>query len=229
MFSIVTGGADTTGVAQSAGVQSNMRDPVLVDLLGYWERLRAGRVAPLRSELDPREFAEALDHTFILELTQLGDVRFRLSGMFLNTLMGMDLRGMPARSMIALDSRDDFDRIVGDMLSEPKIVELRLSGPASHAGQATARMLLLPMVNDEGELTRVLGCMTMQGARSDPPMRLSVHDVATTRIVGAEESAVPEMRLPGLAERAEPFSGAAGTPERLAAEKPYLRLVRDND
>lgn len=225
MFSIVTGGADTQGLNTRARDRSNMRDPVLVELLSYWERLRAGRVAPPRSELDPREILSALDHTFILDLTRMGDVRFRLSGMFLNTLMGMDLRGMPARSVIALDSRDQFDDILDDLLCEPKIVELRLAGRVGTPGQATGRMLLLPMVNDAGELTRVLGCLTVDGPRGEPPMRLSVEEVVTTRIVGAEIPVDPEPRQAGFAESAAPFEG----PRRLSSEKPYLRLVRDED
>ncbi len=47
--------------------EQSMQDPVILYLLNYWERLRAGRIAPMRSELDPREIRDALDHTFILD------------------------------------------------------------------------------------------------------------------------------------------------------------------
>lgn len=37
-----------------------IKNPVLVEILEYWERLRDGRNAPLRSEVDPRQIENAL-------------------------------------------------------------------------------------------------------------------------------------------------------------------------
>ncbi|NQW14520.1 MAG: PAS domain-containing protein, partial [Rhodobacter sp.] len=57
-----------------------MKNPVLVEILEYWERLRDGRNAPLRSEVDPRQIENALEHAFILERVQADHVRFRIAG-----------------------------------------------------------------------------------------------------------------------------------------------------
>lgn len=213
-----------------------MQDPVLVDLLSYWERLRAGRVAPSRSEIDPREITSALEHTFILEYRSIGDIRFRLAGMQLNDLLGMDLRGMPARSLIALEDRNDFEDILVDLLAEPKIVELRLEN-VTDDGRSTARMLLLPMQNDRGEIARILGCMTVSGAALAPPQRFRVAGKADTRIVTGPEAARPvpldATPVAGFAEAAVPFrpkgAGKPAMTRRLSTEKPYLRLVREDD
>ncbi|MEM6618825.1 MAG: PAS domain-containing protein [Pseudomonadota bacterium] len=223
-------------VCSATGKGGFMQDPILVDLLGYWERLRAGRVAPVRSDLDPREIKAALENTFILEMKAPGNLRFRLAGLKLCDLMGMDLRGMPARSLIAVDDRTRFDAVLDDMLAEPKIVELRLAH-RDGAARSDARMLLLPMQNDHGEICRVLGCMVVTGAPVSPPQRFALKAVETTRIIAGEESHTvhprPQVHA-GLAESAAAFTrphnaGRQGHSRRLSAEKPYLRLVRNDD
>ena len=81
--------------------------PVIKEVEAYWEGLRAGRLVPLRSEIDPREIRGALEHTFILEHTKLNEIRFRLAGNKLGDLLGMELRGMPAYALIAPECREN--------------------------------------------------------------------------------------------------------------------------
>lgn len=220
------------GEGETAGTERRraafMQDPVLVRVLDYWERLRDGRLAPPRAELDPREIADALDHTFILELTRADDIRFRLSGMALNGLMGMDLRSMPGRALFGLGSRAAFEEVVRDLLAEPKVVELRLraaEGEAGGTGAVRGRMLLLPMLNDRGEMTRVLGCLRTEGRILAHPQRFEIVEVATTRIVAESRAARP--RPAGLGEAPAPFDRGGRERRRHASERPYLRLVRN--
>lgn len=217
-----------------------MQDPIIVDLLSYWESLRAGRVAPLRSEIDPREITGSLENTFVLEYNNSLDVRFRLAGIKLCELMGMELRGMPARALIELGHRDELSRIVDDMIKDPKIVELQLCSNANK-GSLRARMLLLPMQDQKGQIARILGCMTTQGPSMQHPQRFEIEAVKTTRIVGVMDTTEPQPAA-GFAEEDTAFEGPtafvkpempkrkAGQPktERLVAGKPYLRLVKDD-
>lgn len=221
------------------GKERFMQDPILVDLLSYWESLRAGRVAPMRSELDPREITGALEHTFVLEYNNSQDVRFRLAGQKLCDIMGMELRGMPARALIELGHRDQFSSIIDDLIDNPKIVELQLCWNESKGG-LKARMLLLPMQDQSGDIARILGCLTKQGPNMQLPQRFEIIEVKTTRIVGVMNTTEPKP-IAGFAEKAETFQGkttftnakrpsiAAGKAktERLSAGKPYLRLVKD--
>lgn len=216
-----------------------MQDPVIVSLLDYWESLRAGRIAPTRSEIDPREITNALEHTFVLEYNNAQDVRFRLAGMNLCELMGMELRGMPARALIALDHRDEMARTIDNLVQDPKIIELQLASEQNN-GKPTARMLLLPMQDQSGNITRILGCMTTQGPNMQHPQRFGIKDVKTTRIVGVMRNAEEEQNA-GFSEHSAAFQGPSeftkpemptksGSPrksERLIAGKPYLRLVKD--
>jgi len=74
----------------------------------YWERLRAGRVAPYRSELDPRQFDAVLENVFILEQLNPQQLRVRLAGLRLCELMGLEVRGMPPEAMIEASDRAMF-------------------------------------------------------------------------------------------------------------------------
>ena len=217
-----------------------MQDPIIVDLLSYWESLRAGRVAPMRSEIDPREITGSLENTFVLEYNNSLDVRFRLAGIKLCELMGMELRGMPARALIELGHRDELSRIIDDMITDPKIVELQLCSNINK-GSLRARMLLLPMKDQKGQIARILGCMTTQGPSMKHPQRFEIEAVKTTRIVGVMDTTEPQPAA-GFEEDAEPFMGpttftkpempdrtnSKRKTERLVAGKPYLRLVKDD-
>ena len=71
-----------------------MKQDALHNLRTYWEKLRAGRVAPYRAELDPRAFEDVLENMFILEQLNPSQIRVRLAGMSLCEMMGMEVRGL---------------------------------------------------------------------------------------------------------------------------------------
>ena len=76
------------------------RFAMLAEVRGYWEGLRKGSDLPRRDEIDPRGIVGALENTFLLERVAPGVARFRLAGMQLHDLMGMDVRGMPLTALI---------------------------------------------------------------------------------------------------------------------------------
>lgn len=223
--------------------EGQMQDPVLLDLLNYWERLRGGRIAPLRSEIDPREFRGALEYTFILELTKLNQIRFRLAGSKLCDLLGMELRGMPAYALIASDSRDYFTDILTELLADPKVIHLQLTSQPEGFGEQTAQMLLLPMRNDAGQINRILGCVSSIDARIKPPSRFTISGKKTTRIVSSQPVMHDHVSA-GFAERTQQFTPRTkptGKPvlhgldggrkldrSRMPRTRPYLRLVTDD-
>jgi len=226
--------------------ERHMQDPVLIDLLNYWEQLRAVHIAPLRSEIDPREIRGALDYTFILEQTKLGEVRFRLAGNKLGDLLGMELRGMPAYALIAPDSRGKFTEILTEILNDPKIIHLKLTSEPQGFKPNDAQMLLLPMRNDAGQINRVLGCVSSLDARLKPPCRFTITSTKITRIISSQTS-LHNHRSAGLAEEQQEFrpratpskptefpalrgleGGSTLDRSRMRKTKPYLWLVTDD-
>jgi hypothetical protein len=207
-------------------------DPTLKDLLGYWERLRAGREVPYRSEIDPRQFEGALDHMFILEHLGEGNIRFRVAGLALCEMMGMELRGMSLRALMRVEDRAALDAALGQMLGGPAVAHLRLDAHAPSGGVREAAMLLMPLRSDLGDISRVMGCLRIRGSRADAaaPLRFAIR-AAEIEPVAVRSTVSPV--IPGLAEapaRFEPAGPAlraieGGARRRGGKRANHLRLV----
>lgn len=194
-----------------------MNDLMLTSLKSYWERLRAGRIAPYRAEIDPRQFESALENMFILEKVSADNLRIRLAGMKVCEMMGMEVRGMQPGYLIDEGDRPRFDRLINVVMTEPAVVELKLEA-RNRAGTYRATMLLMPLRSDFGDINRVLGCTSGEGDLYAPPLAFTIQDVAVTPI---EPSQTGETRraLPGFAEDQQTFAAPAA---------PKLRAIDGN-
>lgn len=211
-------------VTELARYQRSMRHPVLTDLLDHWETLRAGRIAPHRAEIDPRRIENVLEHAFILEMVENGAPRFRIAGMHLCDLMGMEVRAMPAASLFASADRDRFNDILERIVTTPEMVELDLL-PAIHSG-GSAEMLLLPVRNDKGEITRILGALVATDVHPERPQRFTIKAVQTKRIIARVFDQADE-KVAGFAEPASAYQPDLQAPAR--PQRPHLRLVKSDD
>lgn len=160
-----------------------MTQPVLTQIRAYWEELRAGRLMPLRSEVDPREMSPFLETCFVLERVSSGDVRFRLAGMAINELMAMEVRGMPLRALIAPVDRPMFSAKLAAVFVTPEIQEYRLESDQPHAPELSAVLLVMPLKDENGEVNRAIGCMTTKGTLGIAPRRFRVKELKRTSLL----------------------------------------------
>jgi len=211
-----------------------MNDVMLTSLKSYWERLRAGRVAPYRAEIDPRQFETALENMFIIEKLGPDNMRIRLAGMKICEMMGMEVRGMQPGFLIHEADRERFDRMLGVVMGEPSVVELRLAAE-NRAGTYRATMLLMPLRSDFGEINRVLGCTSGESDVYAPPLAFNIIDVAVSPIE-QNQSADVRSPLPGFAEDQAPFAappapklrsidGNPNAPSKSREGGPKLRII----
>ena len=70
-----------------------MQQRTLQTLYGYWNEVRAGRLAPQRLEIEPSRIAGILSETFMLERIDAGSYQYRLAGTRLCEMFGSELRG----------------------------------------------------------------------------------------------------------------------------------------
>lgn len=199
----------------------------MLDLVeGCWQRLRRDGQIPARSDLDPREIEDALSHAFIAERVAPGHARLRIAGTHLSDLMGMEVRGMPFSALFEPDSRALLKARLEDVFARPAILRLDLRAPAGfRRGALAGRAVLLPMRNDMGDVTRLLGCLDCAGPVGRTPRRLLIEgakveplDIPGTpasRDEAAPEASRPVQQPAGLAEDAAPF-GPAPAPDRIA-------------
>ena len=192
---------------------------VVEDVRRYWDALRGERLVPRRSEIDPRGIEGALDVAFIVERIAPGIARFRLAGSALVDLMGAEVRGMPLSVMFAHEGRRELAEAVEGVFSGPETARLTLSGERGLARPTlTAKMILLPLKSDLGDVTRALGCLAFDGEIGRAPRRLVVHDIERSDLLQARALPRQGPRPAAEATRLRPVDGA-----------PHLRVVEPAD
>ena len=77
----------------------NMKQDGSIALFHYWNRLRDGRAAPKRTEIEPADIKSLLADTFILEKDTRGEAVFRLAGTRLCAIYGRELKGFSFSSL----------------------------------------------------------------------------------------------------------------------------------
>lgn len=191
-----------------------MKDCITQEVLSYWESLRQGRLVPKRSEIDPRKLPRALNYTFILEARTPDNIRLRLTGSKLCDCMGMEMRGMPAYAMFEHGERNKFNEALQSALAHPEILDLQLA--------PTARMVLLPMADEDNTVSRILGCISVDANHPSFPARFRILSTTRTRIIAAKP-----ITAKLVAKMAEDQKIFAPKPKKAASGKPpFLRIVK---
>ncbi len=200
----------------------------LNEMQSHWAQLQAGRLVPLRSEIDPRAIAGTLETGFIVERTQPGMVRFRLAGLALCDLMGMEVRGMPLRSFIAPAVRADFSAQLEKVFDGPEVHEYSLISENSTTAPLMARMLILPLKSDTGDIDRAIGCIVTEGVVGLSPRRFRVLETTVTSLVtGKTTITAAQKHLEAFSESQSPFHARPVMP-KTDDGRPILRIVNND-
>ena len=212
-----------------------MNTHALVKLKSYWDTLRDGRIAPYRAELDPRRFDDVLAHMFILEQLSPNQVRVRLGGQDLCEMMGMEVRGMPPEAFVDAPHRADFQRHLTTVLAGPAVCELDLGAVDARGRPMEARMLLLPLRSDFGEVSRILGCVVTDRKPVRAPVNFTIREHRIEIVRPNRSEAEEHGTLPGFAAPAAAFNGPAvrkvldnPAPHVSRPRRGHLRLVSGN-
>jgi len=192
----------------------------------YWEGLRDGRLMPTRSDVDPRGIADALEYAFILEKIAPGLARIRLAGMHLNTLMAMEVRGMPVSALFLPEARREIQQVIGTVLDEPAVVRLSLASQRGFRRPALqARMILLPLRDATGRPARILGALQSSAETGETPRRFTIQDIETKPLVSDPLTAPRGWATP----KAAPGPADRTVETAHAPRAPHLKLVFDAD
>jgi len=194
----------------------------------YWEALRGSRLVPKRSEIDPRGIEHALEYTFVLERIPIGMARFRISGSHLCNIMGMEVRGMPLSSFIMPSGRETLASVLEDVFQRPSACDLDMVAEVGRQKPAMeARMVLMPLRSDLGDVSRVLGCFVAKGELGTQPRGF---EIVTTKLrcLSADkiEQYVPhhceiDVQPTGFREKPTGFGH-----ESVPTKAPHLRLIK---
>ena len=208
--------------------------PALSQVEAYWDALRGNRLVPNRSDVDPRGIDAALENAFVLERVAAGVARLRVAGSHLTSLMGMEVRGMPLTSFFAPSDRRRVADAMEEMFQTPATLSLRLHaavGPMRPVLEA--RMILLPLKSDLGDVSRALGCLVSKGDLGAVPRRFELTTLESSPLLKADGTVTLPAPLPPA--EAEVDEGGCGEAQVSFAgdvakkRPPYLRLVKSDD
>lgn len=218
-----------------------LRSKILLDVMEYWESMREGDALPRRADIDPRRIEGALPYAFILEEIAPGLARFRVAGGHLNDLMGMEVRGMPLSAVFNHTQRNRVLPMIENVFRSPCSLELTLQSRTPGAETTHAEMLILPLLDDDGNVTRALGCLVAQGTLLSPPYRFQITQSRSTPLPAPvpTETPVPtrpkvraqDLVLEGFREPVAEYQAPAPAPATVEAKPAralpeYLRVVK---
>jgi len=217
----------------SAAEDVIMTNPTaLPEMERYWMSLPRKNGVPYRKDVDPVALQGLLEDCFILERVAPGVARIRVAGRNLTKLIGVEPRGLPLTAAFLPGSRAEMSKQLEAAFMTPAVIELELEAPRA-VGQPRlqGKILLLPLRDDNGRVSRMLGVLVMSGRRGMGGRRFEIMGDAPIRTVpivslrAVDPVKAPRPSLAPVAS-ATPVSRISGT--KKAEDKPALRLVVSN-
>ncbi|UVK53111.1 PAS domain-containing protein [Mesorhizobium sp. AR02] len=130
-----------------------------ITLFHYWNRLRDGRPAPKRSEVEPADIKSLLADTFILEKDTRGHPVFRLAGTRLCACYGRELKGFSFPSLWREKDQRLVSRLIHGVFDQKSVVLITFEGFSRNGRSNKFELLALPL--DGGiENPRCLGVIS---------------------------------------------------------------------
>ncbi len=191
------------------GQTAAMDNPVLEKITAYWDHIRAGRIAPFRSEIDPKQIEDSIENVFILEKLAGCDIRFRLAGRRINESLGSEARGLAATELVAPPDRTRFAAILNDLLENPSTAYVAFDVQDAQERSWREDMILLPMQSDDARISRILGCYNSVPNANVAIVERRIFSSSSTKISLAQTE-ITNISLPGFAEPNHNFDHTQG-------------------
>jgi hypothetical protein len=158
-----------------------------IALFQYWNRLRDGRPAPRRTEIEPAAIKTLLADTFILEKDTRGAAVFRLAGTRLCAAYGRELKGFSFSSLWRDRDQRLVSRLVQGVFEQKSIVLVSFEGLSRGQRSVHFELLVLPLEGGSAH-PRCLGV----ASTADRPFWLGSDPIAdavidSVRIVDPDE------------------------------------------
>ena len=136
-----------------------MKQQGSITLFQYWNRLRRGRPAPRRTEIEPADIKALLADTFILEQDTRGEPVFRLAGTRLCATYGRELKGYSFPLIWAHRDQRMLARLAHSVFHEKAVIVVTFDGISREGKSNAFEMILLPLEGGLGS-PRSLGAIT---------------------------------------------------------------------
>ena len=152
------------------------------DLFSYWDRMRAGRDAPSRDEIEPSDIRNLLADTFILDISRVHRaISYRLAGTRLCTAYGRELKGLGF--LVNWREEDAFQiaKVASKVFTDFQPHVVSYTGETDSGRAIEYEMLMLPLLPMDDGSARVLGV----ASPTTLPFWLGVEPLAVNRLNSA--------------------------------------------
>lgn len=122
-----------------------MKQDGSIALFHYWNRLRNGRPAPRRTEIEPADIKTLLADTFILERDTRSEAVFRLAGTRLCAVYGRELKGFSFPSLWRDKDQRLVARLVQGVFESGNVVVVAFDGISRNQRSNLFEMIVLPL------------------------------------------------------------------------------------
>lgn len=176
-----------------------MRQAATQELFAYWDRLRKGRAAPERAEIDPAAIRNILADTFLIGIDSDCVFPIRLSGTRLNALWLSEQKGRSFLDLWADEERRAVAALVLTVIDGANPVIAGVSAAPQGRTAMNLELLLLPLRHNGKTHARVLGCIAPSA--HEPWFGLIAADklvLNTMRVISPDEASesLPILRGP---------------------------------
>lgn len=135
-----------------------MSNPGTTDLFLYWNRIRDGKPAPLRTQIEPVDIRAHLADTFILEQGMRKDVTFRLAGTRVCAIYGRELKNYAFFSLFSLADISLVKRLANACFLEKTVSMITFDGISKGRRVLGFEAIFMPLANTT-ESTRLFGAI----------------------------------------------------------------------
>ena len=202
-----------------------MRQQESIDLFQYWNRLRDGRTAPRRTEVEPADIKALLGDTFILESDSRERPIFRLAGTRLCAMHGRELKGFAFASLWRQRDQSMVSRLLGGVFRDKSVVIATFTGRTAGERTIDLELLLLPLEGGS-DTPRALGIVSPMTRPywlgADP---LSESSLETVRVVDPDKEPLFLSNRPPVSVATSIVESAPGE-EPIPLKTPESRRVR---
>lgn len=136
-----------------------MRQATSRELYAYWDRLRRGRAAPERAQIDPAQIRGVLADTFLLEVDPERTFPIRLAGARTSALFVRELKGQRFTHLWSDHDRDSISQLLACVIDEPAPAIAGVTAAPIGRAPLALELLLLPLRHHGKTHSRILGSL----------------------------------------------------------------------
>jgi hypothetical protein len=135
-----------------------------MEIYAYWNRLRGGRNAPERKDVDPGAIRGVLADTFMLDFDDQRGFPFRIAGSRANAIFLRELRGLSFLDLWRDADREELDSVLHCVADEAQAFLIGAEAQPAGLGAVGIEVILLPLRHRGFTHSRVLGGLAVHAA-----------------------------------------------------------------